>query len=82
VGFSGGLDSTVLLHLLARLQTDVPFALSVCHIHHGLSPRADAWLAHCAAQADALRLPFVAHRVDLSSLADDSIEARARAARY
>ena len=35
VGFSGGLDSTVLLHLLCELLP--PERITAVHIHHGLS---------------------------------------------
>ncbi len=40
VAFSGGLDSTVLLHALSRLARP---ALRAVHIDHGLQPKARAW---------------------------------------
>ncbi|WP_084299938.1 tRNA lysidine(34) synthetase TilS [Chitinimonas koreensis] len=82
VGFSGGLDSSVLLHLLACLRDERPFVLSAFHLHHGLSPHADDWLAHCAAVCERLGVPFSWRRADLDAAAGDSLEARARAARY
>ena len=44
VGFSGGLDSTVLLALLC----DIIPAKRLCavHINHGLSDNADKWQSH------------------------------------
>ena len=33
----------VLLDVLARLRERLGFDLSVLHVHHGLSPNADAW---------------------------------------
>ena len=42
IAYSGGLDSTVLLHLAAQTGRK----LHAFHIHHGLSPNADAWEAH------------------------------------
>ena len=43
VGLSGGVDSVVLLHLLRALRRRAGFRLEALHVHHGLSPRADAW---------------------------------------
>lgn len=59
LGFSGGLDSTVLLHLLASMR--VPF--TALHVNHGLNTQADQWQAQCKAMAEALGVPFVACRV-------------------
>ena len=43
VGFSGGLDSTVLLHALAQVSASSGQRITALHVHHGLSPNADAW---------------------------------------
>lgn len=82
VGYSGGLDSTVLLDLLRRLQALQPFALSAFHLHHGLSPHAEHWLAHCAQTCKRWGLPFSFERADLGDANGESVETRARAARY
>ncbi len=50
VAYSGGLDSSVLLHGVCKLQLDVP--LFAIHIHHGLSKHADDWLQHCQANGN------------------------------
>lgn len=44
IAYSGGVDSHVLLHLLAQQQT----TLHAVHIHHGLQAQADEWAQHCA----------------------------------
>lgn len=80
VGFSGGLDSTVLLHVLAKQAPAQGFALYAVHIHHGLSPHADAWAAQAQAQANHLHIPCQILRVRLPMRA--SLEAAARQARY
>ena len=50
IAYSGGLDSTVLLHLLADLaKTQSLPPLQAIHVHHGLQVAADAWPAHCQA---------------------------------
>lgn len=82
VGFSGGLDSTVLLHRLKLWRDREPdVQLRAIHIHHGLSSHADAWVAHCEALCAAWAIPFIAERVTLQ---DEGlgIEAQARKARY
>lgn len=81
VGYSGGLDSTVLLHVLAALRGRHAMRLSAVHVHHGLSLRADAWAAHCQSVCEALAVPLQVSRVQVS-LAGQGVEAAARQARY
>lgn len=85
VGYSGGLDSSVLLHLLAGLRGDPNvqrnFQLSAVHVHHGLSPQADVWTAHCANICRSLAVPLQTRYVSVNQ-AGDGLEAAARAARY
>ena len=78
IAFSGGLDSTVLLHLLANAK-DLP-PLSAIHIHHGLQAAADAWPAHCQSICDSLGVPLRIMRVHVQPGA--SLERAAREARY
>src|SRR5665213_3807453 len=48
VGLSGGLDSVVLLEVMAAEARVSKRALSAVHVHHGLSPHADRWAEFCA----------------------------------
>ncbi|ROO04980.1 tRNA lysidine(34) synthetase TilS [Pseudomonas fluorescens] len=81
IAFSGGLDSTVLLHLLADLaKTESLPPLSAVHIHHGLQAAADAWPQHCQSVCDALGVPLLIERVKVQPGA--SLERAARDARY
>lgn len=82
LALSGGVDSVVLLHLLARLQPELGLALSAAHVHHGLSPNADRWQAHCAAVCAHLGVPFAALPVAVARDHPQGLEAAARAARY
>ncbi|OYY93103.1 MAG: tRNA lysidine(34) synthetase TilS [Hydrogenophilales bacterium 28-61-23] len=85
VGYSGGLDSSVLLRLLAGLRDSARFSpnftLAAVHVHHGLSPQADAWAQHCAQVCLDLNVPLAIHRVEVR-LDGNGLEAAARAARY
>ncbi len=81
VGFSGGSDSTCLLHLLRQAGYDVVAG----HLNHLQRPEADADQAHCAAVAESLGVPFVAGRADVPQLAADlkiGLEEAGRQARY
>ena len=87
VAWSGGRDSTALLH--ATLAEAAPLGAQVfaLHVHHGLSPNADAWLAFCKAQCArwvkrGLLLTFVHTRLVTSPAPGESVEAWARQARY
>jgi tRNA(Ile)-lysidine synthase len=81
VGFSGGVDSTVLLHLLhswCGAHPESP-ALSAIHVNHGMQSTADAWQRHCEAVCRSLNLALDSHSV---SVDPQSGEAAARDARY
>lgn len=82
LGYSGGIDSTVLLHVLAQLATEMPLRLHAVHVHHGLSPNADAWVSACEAQCQSLQVPLQVMRVDLAPHRALGVEGAARAARY
>lgn len=79
IGYSGGLDSRVLLQLACERYGAA--ALTAIHVHHGRSPNADAWQRHCEASCAALGVACHTERVD-ATLGAGGPEARARAARY
>ncbi len=81
LGLSGGLDSVVLLHLLADLRAELGFPLAAVHVHHGLSPEADAWAEFCAGLCASLDVPLHLARVRVEGTGH-GLEAAARAARY
>lgn len=85
VAFSGGRDSTALLHAAASLlrdkQQSLVEQLTAVYINHGLSPHADEWAAHCRAECEKRRVPFVEIKVKVRPQGD-GIEAAARDARY
>ncbi len=82
VGYSGGLDSTVLLHRLATEPALRARGLRAVHVHHGLQQDADAWATHCQRQAAVLHVPLQVLRVQVPRASGEGPEAAARAARY
>jgi tRNA(Ile)-lysidine synthase len=77
VGLSGGVDSVVLLH---RLKQQFPRVRAI-HVHHGLSPNADAWAQFCRVLCKRLDVPLVVRKVSVRRTGR-GLEAAAREARY
>ncbi|HTH93904.1 MAG TPA: tRNA lysidine(34) synthetase TilS [Rhodocyclaceae bacterium] len=81
IAFSGGLDSSVLLHLAARHGAGVQ-GLSAIHVNHGLSPHAEAWADFCRARCAEFNIPFALAKVTVPQDAPEGLEAAARRLRY
>lgn len=79
VGFSGGLDSAALLHLLASHRHGT--ALRALHVHHGLQAGADEWALHCERTCAALQVPLSVVHVEVID-GGEGLEAAARTARH
>ena len=47
VGYSGGADSTALVHALNKIQEPLNIPVSAVHINHGIHPDADQWQLQC-----------------------------------
>lgn len=87
LALSGGLDSSVLLRLLAEARRTIPFELHALHVHHGLSANADIWAEFCARQCQQFNVPLQIVHVNVAKNADyknsqQGIEAEARQLRY
>src|SRR5688572_16008342 len=82
VGFSGGLDSVVLLHLFAEHAEASGRKVSALHVHHGLSPNAETWVRFCERFCANQGVPLVVERVRVNPDATGGVEAAARIARY
>jgi tRNA(Ile)-lysidine synthase len=76
VGLSGGVDSVVLLHQLRERHP-----VTAVHVHHGLSPNADAWGDFCRKLCKRLDVPLVVAKVKVEK-SGKGLEAAARDARY
>lgn len=82
VGFSGGADSTALLHLLHGIESVRAAGLRAIHVNHGLNPDADRWAGHCERVCAELGVPLTVLRVEVNRDAGDGLEAAARTARH
>ena len=82
VAFSGGIDSTVLLHILGRCREQFEQQVIAVHIDHGLQPDSAGWAAHCRLFADDLGVQYVSRKVVVADDASGGPEAAARQARY
>lgn len=76
VALSGGIDSVSLLHFLKAKGP-----VSAIHVHHGLSPNADAWAAFCRQLCKRLGVPLKIKKVKVVKR-NRGLEAAAREARY
>jgi tRNA(Ile)-lysidine synthase len=81
IAFSGGLDSSALLHLAHGYAREHGQELFAFHVHHGISPNADAWLDHCRSSCAAIGVRFDERHVTLEK-GKSGVEAAARKLRY
>lgn len=79
VAYSGGLDSTCLLHLAHSLCASDTRQLRALHINHGLQDVAGDWQQHCEQQCASLQIELACYAVELP---DGASEDEARQARY
>jgi len=90
LAYSGGLDSTVLLDLLARLVSenvlDEEVKILVVHVNHKIHRDADKWQTHCQQITESYGFEFCAYAVDGLLKEDfskrENLEKNAREARY
>ncbi|MBS1717820.1 MAG: tRNA lysidine(34) synthetase TilS [Armatimonadetes bacterium] len=81
VGFSGGRDSTCLVHLMKHAGID----MVVAHLHHGQRPEAEREMQLCEAFCKELDVPFLSGRADVPRIAAErkmGLEEAGREARY
>jgi tRNA(Ile)-lysidine synthase len=81
IGYSGGVDSHVLLHACAGIP-ELKSKLMAVYVHHGLQAEADHWEQHCRQTAQELGVTFESVRVNAQPKTGESPEEAARNARY
>ncbi|MGL9760229.1 MAG: tRNA lysidine(34) synthetase TilS [Symbiopectobacterium sp.] len=82
VAYSGGLDSSVLLHMLYQLmppRSDI--VVRAVHVHHGLSAHAERWAQHCMLTCQQWNIPCAVLPVTVDAR-KRGVEAAAREVRY
>ncbi len=82
VGFSGGADSSALLHALYQCRDELPAPIHAVHFHHGLNAGADAWQSHCRIFCRERGISFTSRKLDIRQSNKSSIEEESRNCRY
>jgi tRNA(Ile)-lysidine synthase len=83
VAFSGGLDSTVLVHALARIVAEhSEYRLRAVHVDHQLHADSGRWREHCEEVGRSLGVEVIHQSVDVVRDGENGLEAAARQARY
>ncbi|VFP83407.1 tRNA lysidine(34) synthetase TilS [Candidatus Erwinia haradaeae] len=83
IAYSGGLDSTVLLHQIITLNKEQSLLkIRVVHINHNLNNLADSWAMHCKKQCENWKVPLIIRKVQVNTQHKQGIEAAARQVRY
>jgi tRNA(Ile)-lysidine synthase len=81
VAFSGGMDSTVLLHALAQNEQARARGLRAIHVDHRLHVDSSRWMEHCCAFTQGLDIALETVAVDVVRDAGTGLEDAARRAR-
>tara|TARA_B100000965_G_scaffold398474_1_gene416652 strand:- start:227 stop:1555 length:1329 start_codon:yes stop_codon:yes gene_type:complete len=73
VAYSGGLDSTVLLHTLSK-ETAFKNKINAIHVNHSISPNSDKWEEFCRKNADEFGVKFFSYKLEeLEIVTEDNL---------
>ena len=81
IAFSGGPDSTALLHLISKMKTDFEIQPQAIHINHNLSNQSEKWVEHCKNICMNLDVDLIIESIQIRS-EGGGIESAARQSRY
>ena len=71
IAYSGGLDSHVLLHLMANIFQDKKKAgLAAIYVNHNLSPKSKQWAKHCQKVCKKLGVAYISKSIDANIKSD------------
>jgi tRNA(Ile)-lysidine synthase len=82
VGFSGGADSTALLHALYECRAELQAPIHAIHFHHGLNAGADDWQQHCREFCLERGIEFTSCNLEIKQVSGTSTEEESRNRRY
>ncbi len=82
VGFSGGADSTALLHALKQLESQLETPIQAIHVNHGIHDHADRWQEHCERFCRQQGIALVSLSINIDRNTGLGLEAEARHLRY
>jgi len=82
VAFSGGMDSSVLVHAFAQMPAARARGLRAIHVDHGLHPDSGRWSAQCVSVAREIGVPITVLDVAVDRESGTGLEDAARAARF
>jgi len=83
VAISGGLDSTVLLNVCAKLaKKGLISSLNAMHINHAISSDSLNWQHFCESLCNSLNVPLKCYKANIPDNPRKGLEAAARDARY
>lgn len=82
IALSGGIDSVVLLHVLATLSEQMRFTLSAVHVNHGISCNATLWSKFCCHLCHTYDIAIYVAYLQIRKEPGNSLEAIAREERY
>ena len=73
VAYSGGLDSTVLLHAMSQ-ETTFKNKINAIHINHSISPDSDKWEEFCKKNAYELGVQFFSYKLEeLKNISENNL---------
>ena len=82
IAYSGGIDSTVLLHAAKKFCDSSGHKIRAIHINHQMHHDSLLWSQHCERQCDKLHVDFKNITVDVKQFSQHGVEGSAREARY
>ena len=81
IGYSGGPDSTALVHLLSTLNAKQDLNLKAIHINHNLSKHSSIWENHCVETCSKLNVNLITKSIKIK-VDGGGLESASRRARY
>lgn len=81
VGISGGVDSMVLLHVIATQKSQIKCDIKVIYVDHGINKDSESWGQLVSNYARQFNIPCIITKVSLAGL-HNNLEYAARQARY